>query len=104
MFFFITYYLLEILFGTTYWILCKTSQGIYYLIWGNNKEKLQENINDDIIVLTKDDNNSDIKLQEALDKIKKQEHTLTILHNKLDKLLMKESDNKDYVEIVNKND
>ena len=63
MFFFIKYYLLEVLFGTTYWILCKTSRGIYYLIWGNNKLKLQENINDDIIVLTKDDHNSKNKLQ-----------------------------------------
>ena len=44
------------------------------------------------------------KLQEALDKIKKQEHSLTILHNKLDKLLMKESNSDNYVEIVNKND
>ena len=104
MFFFITYYLLEVLFGTTYWILCKTSRGIYYLIWGKNKLKLKENINDDIIVLTKDDHNSKNKLQEALDKIKKQEHILTILHNKLDKLLMKESNSDNYVEIVNKND
>ena len=104
MFFFMTYYLLEILFGTTYWILCKTSLGIYYLIWGSKKEDLQKNLNDDIIVLTKDDNNSKCKLQEALNKIKKQEHSLTILHNKLDKLLMKESNSDNFIEIINKND
>tara|TARA_Y100000590_G_C15701129_1_gene1006821 strand:+ start:826 stop:1140 length:315 start_codon:yes stop_codon:yes gene_type:complete len=104
MFFFITYYLLEVLFGTTYWVLCKTSKGIYYLIWGRNKKKLTQNINNDLIVLSKEEDNSKTKLQEALNKIKNQEKSLNILHNKLDKLLMKESNCDNYVEIVNKND
>ena len=99
MFFFITYYLLEIIFGTTYWILCKTSKGIYYLVFGSNGEKVDKA--DMVIMSNKEDSNSN--LIEALETIKQQNKKIEILNSKIDKILMTNEITDGFIEVSNKN-
>jgi len=85
MLFFLSYYILEVLFGTTYWILRKTTKGIYYLVSGGDKN--------DIVIVKKEKN----AFFEVLKEMKYQNNKIRELHKKIDELLIRE--NNDLIEV-----
>jgi len=102
MFFLLTIYILEIIFGATYWLLGKTTSGIYYFIYGHKKEINNKLSKDTKVLVSKDDTNSSNKLFEIFKKIKTQDKTIKILNQKIDKLLMNDRDG--FIEISIKSD
>ena len=102
MIFFITYYLLEVIFGTGYWIIEKSAKGVYYLVTSNkkqiedSKQITNKKINnstqlinpyEDTIVISRKDYNYEKK--KILDKIEKQNTEIILLNYKLDELTKK---------------
>jgi hypothetical protein len=76
--FYITNLVLDIVYGATYWVLNKTSNGIYNLINKNNTNENNQN-NTDIIIYQ---NN----INKLCNKIEIQENKIDILINNLQEL------------------
>lgn len=75
--FYITNLVLDIAYGTTYWVLKKTANGIYYLINRNNDKAndkqmvlYQENIINDLYSKIKIQENKINKLKDNLEELK----------------------------------
>ena len=84
MFFSLTYYALEIISGATWWALRKSSTGVYYLIYGNEpKENSKEW---ETLIISKEDIDSSLKLEEALSKIESQQQELKLLNTNIQEL------------------
>ena len=60
MLFYLTNTVLDIIWGSTFWILKKTTSGVYYLVWGDDTPRL-ENGEYDAIIITKEDIENDEK-------------------------------------------
>ena len=54
-FFYLTNIALDVVFGATYWVVSKTTGGIYYLIYGNEKgEQSQIKLTNREVIVNKD--------------------------------------------------
>ena len=77
-FFYLTNIALDVVFGATWWMVSKTSGGIYYLIYGNNEgNKSKIKLSDKEVILNKEileklldkENTRQIELKKLTDKI-----------------------------------
>ena len=74
MFFLFTNVILDIAYGTVYWMLKKTKDGIYYVVWKDNTPKLityDKNVIDNLIDKTKKQEDEIKQLKENLNKLYK---------------------------------
>tara|TARA_B100000795_G_C22727886_1_gene410165 strand:- start:47 stop:325 length:279 start_codon:yes stop_codon:yes gene_type:complete len=78
MFFSLTYYTLEIISGATWWVLKKSTTGAYYLLYGNNEPVNPKEW--ETLIISKEDIDSSLKLEEALTKIELQHQELQLLN------------------------
>ena len=84
MLFSLTYYTLEIISGATWWVLKKSSTGIYQLVYGNREIKNNEQW--DTLIISKEDIDSSLKLEEALKKIEEQQISLKLLNTNINEI------------------
>ena len=83
MLFYLTNTVLDIIWGSTFWILKKTTSGVYYLVWGDDTPRL-ENGENDAIIITKEDIENDEKIQELLTNTTNQAEQIKLLTSKND--------------------
>lgn len=75
MIFYLTNILLDVIWGAGFWIIKKTSSGIYYLLWYKNDTSID--IDEyETIILTKEDIENDDILKEILEKSLRQEEQI----------------------------
>jgi hypothetical protein len=77
-FFYLTTIALDVVFGATFWVVSKTTGGIYYLMYGNSKgEESRMRLTDEEVIVNKDilemlldrENARQIELKKLTDKI-----------------------------------
>ena len=86
-FFYLTNISLEIIGGITWWVLYKTSSGIYYIVYGKNTKNI-----DYPDIHNKDMYEKLIKLQESNQlEIKKLTNEINIMNNYIQKIQSKDS-------------
>ncbi len=77
MLFLLTTWTLDIIFGATWWVVSKTSNGIYYILYGRNN-------NGKIVELAKTDNESSKKIiEDLLEETKKQKEEIKKLNENI---------------------
>ena len=84
MLFSLTYYTLEIISGATWWVLKKSSSGVYKLVYGH--KEISDNKQWETLIISKEDIDSSLKLEEALNKIEQQQYELKLLNNNIEEL------------------
>jgi len=84
MLFYLTDMFLDVIWGTGYWVIKKTSKGVYYLIWGNGNINLENHKKEyETIILTKENIDYDDTLKELVEKTISQEKKIDELHNSI---------------------
>ncbi len=77
MLFLLTTWTLDIIFGATWWVVSKTSNGIYYILYGRNNKG-------NIVELAKTDNESSKKIiEDLLEETKKQKEEIKKLNENI---------------------
>ena len=91
MIFYLTNVFLDITFGATYWLICKTVSGGYYLIWGYNKDNEPKYI-------------KDVEIQDSIDDLLEKNKTQAeqIIELKMHITELKELIQNDYIKIQKK--
>ena len=74
MFGYLTYILLDVIFNTAYWTVCKTGSGLYYIIYGSGIQKAITQEEYEMIVLSKDK-----QYAELLEKLKEKDEEISKL-------------------------
>ena len=71
MLFYLSQYALDIMFGVSWWVVKKTTDGVYYLIYNNEKNK-QDKFEEEYqpVLITKEDLDSEHKLDIILNELK----------------------------------
>ena len=86
MIFYLTDVFLDVVYGTGYWIIKKTSSGIYQIIWGRHKNNMIENREYETIILTKEDVIYEDALNKLIEKANNQEKQIKDLNENIKEL------------------
>jgi len=84
MLFYVTNFFLDLVLGTGYWIIKKTSSGVYYLLLGENNIQNMEEY--DTIILTKENIENDDRIKEIFQKTIQQEQKIDELSKIIEEL------------------
>jgi hypothetical protein len=79
MLFYLTNLFLDVVWGTAFWVIKKTSGGVYYLIWGNGTTELQNEGEYEMIILSKENIENDEHINKLLEQTKLQGEQIKLL-------------------------
>ena len=77
--FYLTNLFLDVVWGTTFWVIKKTSGGMYYLIWGNGTGQLRDEGECEMIILSKENIENDECISKLLEQTKLQGEQIKLL-------------------------
>lgn len=70
MLFYLSQYALDIMFGVSWWVVKKTTDGVYYLLYDNSITKKEMDESYQPILITKEDFDTDNRLEAILEELK----------------------------------
>ena len=79
MIFYLTNLFLDVVWGTTFWVIKKTSGGVYYLIWGNGTTELHNEGEYEMIILSKENIENEECINKLLEQTKLQGEQIKLL-------------------------
>lgn len=79
MLFYLTNLFLDVVWGTAFWVIKKTSTGVYYLIWGDGNTELQNEGEYEMIILSKENIENDECINKLLEQTKLQGEQIKLL-------------------------
>ena len=79
MLFYLTNLFLDVIWGTAFWVIKKTSSGVYYRVWGDGTHKLENDKEYDMIILSKEEIESEEKIQQLVEQTKLQGEQIKLL-------------------------
>ena len=79
MIFYLTNLFLDVVWGTAFWVIKKTSTGVYYLIWGDGTTQLQSEGEYEMIILSKENIENDDHINKLLEQTKLQGNQIKLL-------------------------
>ncbi len=79
MLFYLTNIFLDVVWGTAFWVIKKTSGGVYYLIWGDGTNKLENDGECEMIILSKENIENDECISKLLEQTKLQGEQIKLL-------------------------
>jgi hypothetical protein len=79
MLFYLTNLFLDVVWGTAFWVIKKTSSGVYYLVWGDGTNKLENDKEYEMIILSKEDIENEENIQKLVEQTKMQGEQIKLL-------------------------
>lgn len=79
MIFYLTNLFLDVVWGTAFWVIKKTSTGVYYLIWGDGKSELSNEGEYEMIILSKENIENEESINKLLEQTKLQGEQIKLL-------------------------
>lgn len=71
MLFYLSQYALDIMFGVSWWVVKKTTDGVYYLLYDTSTSKKEFDDAYQPVLITKEDLDSDNRLETILEELKR---------------------------------